>query len=627
LSEDIARSSEEISRSSEDQGAACGFHVAAGRWPPPPSGVPRIPDAGGIGISARKTKESLGGTVIFGIDLGTTNSLIACLKDGAPAAIPNVHGSVLTPSVVSVDEDGSILVGAVARERLVTKPAHSIASFKRLMGTGQAATLAGRSFRPEDLSALVLRALKADAEHATGEAVEDVIISVPAYFNDAQRKATRLAGQLAGLNVLRLVNEPTAAALFHGIADRDGDNTFLIVDLGGGTFDVSILERFNGVMEVRATGGDSFLGGDDFSAAMVHLLARKAGLAERERDHGPNAAALRFAAESAKRALGQHASCEVDLQAAGLGLIPLALHEFEQACEPLLERLRTPIERALRDARLRAAELDEIVLVGGASRMPMVRRLIAQLFGRLPARHLDPDQTIALGAAVCAGLVARDAAFEEMVLTDVCPHTLGIEVAETDGHGGFNGDVFLPIIERNTVVPASRVKTVQTVRGGQAKLTVEIFQGESRYCSQNIRLGDVTLEIPPLSAGEVKVDVRYTYDVNGILDVDIASEKHGVAHNLVIRKLAGDVSDEDIARRRVELAGLRVHPRDQDENRLVIERASRLYEQLLGDEREALGRRMGQFDALLGRQEPREIAADRAAFLSALDALERGPTW
>jgi molecular chaperone HscC len=565
--------------------------------------------------------------VIFGIDLGTTNSLITFLRDGVPTAVPNVHGSPLTPSVVSVDEDGSVLVGATARERLVTQPRRSAASFKRLMGTAQKLTLGGVAYRPEDLSALVLRSLKADAEQATGEEVRDVIVSVPAYFNDQQRKATRVAGELAGLNVLRLVNEPTAAALFHGIHERDADATFLVIDLGGGTFDVSILERFNGVMEVRATGGDSFLGGDDFTAALATLLARKADLDERRQAEPAIAAALRFAAESAKRALASGIACEVDLQGIAAGTHTLTQAEFEKACEPLLDRLRAPIERALRDARLRVADLDEIALVGGASRMPMVRRLVAQLFGRLPARHLDPDQTIALGVAVCAGLVSRDAAFEEMVLTDVCPHTLGIRISESDARGGRVDDVFLPIIERNTVVPASRVKQVCTVGDGQAAMVVEIFQGEARHCGQNIRLGSVEVKVPPRKAGEVKVDVRYTYDVNGILDVDIVVDEHGISHNVVIRKLAGDVSDEDIARRRAELAALKVHPRDQERNRLVLERANRLYEQLLGDEREQVGRWLGQFEATLARQEPHEIAAACTQFASALDAVERGPTW
>ena len=565
--------------------------------------------------------------MIFGIDLGTTNSLIAWLKDGVPTTIANVHGHVLTPSAVSVDADGSVLVGATARERLVTHPKRSAASFKRLMGTEQKLTLAGVHYRPEDLSALVLRSLKADAEQATGEKVEEVIISVPAYFNDQQRKATRLAGELAGLKVLRLVNEPTAAALFHGIHEREADATFLVIDLGGGTFDVSILERFSGVMEVRATGGDSFLGGDDFTEAMLQLLARNAGLDDKALAEPAKNGALRHAAESAKRALASGTSCEVDLQGLGLDKFSVTTAEFEKACEPLLERLRAPIERALRDARLRVADLDEIALVGGASRMPMVRRLVSQLFGRLPARHLDPDQTIALGVAVCAGLASRDAAFEEMVLTDVCPHTLGIHVSEDDGRGGHIGDVFLPIIERNTVVPASRVKTVQTAHDNQTRLSVAIFQGESRHCSQNIELGSVELTIPPLKAGAVKVDVRYTYDVNGILDVDVAVADHGIEKNLVIRKLAGDVSDEEIARRRVELAALKVHPRDQDQNRLVLERANRLYEQLLGDERETVGRWLGQFEAALSRQDGKEIAEARKQFATALDTLERGPVW
>ena len=565
--------------------------------------------------------------MIFGIDLGTTNSLIAWLKDGVPTTIANVHGHVLTPSAVSVDADGSVLVGATARERLVTHPKRSAASFKRLMGSGQKLTLGGTSYRPEDLSALVLRSLKADAEQATGEKVEEVIISVPAYFNDQQRKATRLAGELAGLKVLRLVNEPTAAALFHGIHERDADATFLIIDLGGGTFDVSILERFSGVMEVRATGGDSVLGGDDFTEAMLQLLARRSGLDDKALADPAKNGALRHAAESAKRALASGANCEVDLQGLGLDKFTVTTAEFEKACEPLLERLRAPIERALRDARLRVADLDEIALVGGASRMPMVRRLVSQLFGRLPARHLDPDQTIALGVAVCAGLTSRDEAFEEMVLTDVCPHTLGIRIAEDDGHGGHIGDVFLPVIERNTVVPASRVKTVQTVVDNQTKLSVAIFQGESRHCSQNIELGSVELKIPPFKAGAVKVEVRYTYDVNGILDVDVAVADHGIEKNLVIRKLAGDVSDAEIERRRVELAALKVHPRDQDQNRLVLERANRLYEQLLGDERETVGRWLGQFEAVLSRQDGKEIAEARKQFATALDTVERGPIW
>jgi molecular chaperone HscC len=564
--------------------------------------------------------------VILGIDLGTTNSLISCLEDGRPRALPNALGQFLTPSVVSVDDAGVVLVGQVARERAVTHPGRTAASFKRLMGTREMVKLGDRSFSPEDLSALVLRALKADAEAALGGVVEEVVISVPAYFNDQQRKATRLAGELAGLNVRRLVNEPTAAALFHGIHDRENDARFLVFDLGGGTFDVSILDRFSGIMEVRATGGDSFLGGDDFTATLQELIARKAGLSAK--DQKPHLAGLRFVAEAAKRRLTSEPSVDVALPpGVAAREVRVTQEEFEQACQPLLDRLRAPVERALRDARMRAADLAEIVLVGGATRMPAVRRLAAQMFGRIPARHPDPDQTVALGAAVCAGLVARDAAFEEVVMTDVCPHSLGTRVSEDDGRGFVVSDVFLPVIERNTVVPASRERTVCTVHDNQASLRVDVFQGESRLCSQNVHLGGVELAIPPRKAGEVTATIRYTYDVNGILDVDIEVEKAGLSRNLVIKQLAGDVSDEEVARRRQELAGLKVHPREQEENRVQVERANRLYQQLLGDEREQVGRWLNQFLGTLERQDPRAILAARTAFAQALDSMERGGTW
>jgi molecular chaperone HscC len=563
--------------------------------------------------------------LIFGIDLGTTNSLVSCIDDGRPRAFANALGQVLTPSVVSIDDQGVILVGQTARERLFTHPARTAASFKRLMGTQEAVRLGDRAFKPEELSALVLRSLKADVEAALGVEMRDVVISVPAYFNDQQRKATRLAGELAGLNVARLINEPTAAALFHGIQDQ-AEAKFLVFDLGGGTFDVSILERFSGVMEVRATGGDSFLGGDDFTRVLQDLIARKADVGERAATaHGPE---LSFVAEMAKRRLTAEATTTVVLPAVlGGGQVKVSQEEYETASRPLLERLRAPVERALRDARLRAAELDEIVLVGGATRMPAVRKLVAQLFGRLPARHVDPDQTVGLGAGVCAGMLERNEAFEEIVLTDVCPHSLGTRVAEDDGRGGFLGDIFLPIIERNTVVPASRVRSVSTLHDNQSMLQVDVYQGESRLCSQNIHLGGVEIPIPPRKAGEVSADIRYTYDVNGILDVDIDVEKAGVSRNLVIRKLAGQVSDEEIERRRAELASLKVHPRQQEENRVLIERANRLYQQLLGEEREQVGRWLNQFLSTLERQDPRAIAAARPALASALASLERGEVW
>lgn len=560
--------------------------------------------------------------MILGIDLGTTHSLISYLKDGVPEVIANAHGEFLTPSVVSVDENGTLLVGATAKERLLKYPERSVASFKRLMGSTTVVKLGNHAFKPEDLSALILRSLKADAEAVLKHEVREVIISVPAYFNDQQRKATRLAGELAGLTVIQLLNEPTAAALFHGIQDRNTEAKFLIFDLGGGTFDVSILEKFDGIMEVHATGGDSFLGGDDFTQVLVDWFIQQTNIASKK-NNAALMAAICFAAEAVKCKLSTQQQADMSMLIDGVPkTLTISQETFEAQCKPLLERLRAPIERALRDARLRTTDLDEVVLVGGATRMPIVRKLVAQLFARLPSRYIDPDQTIALGVAVCAGLRLRNEAFSEVVLTDVCPHSLGVRVSEEDGRGGWFRDIFLPIIERNTVIPASRVRTICTVADNQAHLNVDIYQGESRSCNNNVKLGSVTMAIPPKPAGEVSLSVRYTYDINGILDVDVVVDQTGTTSNLLIKELAGNVSDADVERRRLELAALKIHPRDQEENRLALERANRLYEQFLGYERQQVGDLLSRFNSILETQDIPAIGKARQELTHALDYLE-----
>lgn len=568
--------------------------------------------------------------MILGIDLGTSNSLICQLQDGQPVPIPNALGEALTPSVVALDESGTLLVGAAAREHMAKRPLHAQAAFKRHMGSSEKLKLGDKTFRPEDLSALVLSQLKRDAEAALGQEVKEVVISVPAYFTDKQRKATLLAGELAGLKVVRLLNEPTAAALAHGIKDRDDEATFLVFDLGGGTFDVSILERFSGVMEVRATGGDSYLGGEDFTDALAQHIAAQVGLQTPMREDLALRQRLRQLADKAKRQLTFQGSVDVDLAGiAGATQASLSVSqaEFEKACELLLARLRAPLEQALRDARIRVADLDEVVLVGGATRMPMIRRLVSQLFGRLPARLPDPDQTVGLGAAICAGMWAQDEAFQDVVMTDVCPHTLGTKVSSETAGGGTIDDIFLPILERNTVVPASRVCTVVTARDQQRQVMVQIYQGEHRFCRQNVLLGELEVDVPPRPAGEVKIDIRYTYDLNGVLDVDVAVPEHGIQHNLLIKRLAGDVSDEEIAERRELLRSLKVHPRDQSRNRLVLERAERLYQTLLGDRREVVGRWLLQFEQVLNNQDARQIDAHCRDLSEALDRIEGDPMW
>lgn len=558
--------------------------------------------------------------MIIGIDLGTTNSLAGVWREGRAELIPNALGEYLTPSAVSLADDGTLLIGSAARDRLVSHPEQSAAAFKRLMGSGRTTRLGSRELRPEDLSALVLRTLKEDAEHYLGEPVEEAVISVPAYFNDTQRKATRLAGELAGLRVDRLVNEPTAAALAYGLhqqTDADG-RRFLVFDLGGGTFDVSILEWFDGVMEVHATAGDNFLGGEDFVEALVAGFLAEHGLTRETLDRR-ELSLLWAQMEGAKRSLNQHAAVTIRLPRKG-GVLEWQVTQeaYEGLSRPLLERLRQPVERSMRDAGLRLAEIDEVVLVGGSTRKTLVQRLVARMFGRLPLRSINPDEVVGLGAAVLAGLKARDAALEEVVLTDVCPYTLGVAISTKDGGRTVDG-LFSPILERNTIIPASRERHYVAIEDYQSAIDLQVYQGESPFVRDNVLLGLLRVPLPRLPKEESQVAVRFTYDVNGLLEVEAKVVAKGSVHNLVIEQQKGGLDRAEIARRLAQLAALKVHPRDQAENQAMIARAERLYAESLGDERSRIAEMLAQFLLLLERQNAQEIHRARVALRSALE--------
>jgi len=562
--------------------------------------------------------------MIVGIDLGTTNSLVAVWRDGATQLVSNALGELLTPSVVGLDDEGHVLVGKAARERLQTHPGTTTALFKRHMGSAHEVKLGARSYRPEELSALVLKSLKADVERAFGEPVTEAVISVPAYFSDAQRKATRVAGELAGLKVDKLINEPTAAALAYGLHQKEGETSFLVFDLGGGTFDVSILELFEGVMEVRASAGDNFLGGEDFDQLLMeHFVSLHKGETAFPTIHSVKQA-LRREAERVRKALGQEASVDFVLRHADREWRQsITQDQLIKLYTPLLDRLRAPIERALRDARIRVADLDEILLVGGTTRMPLIRKLTASLFGRFPSITLNPDEVVAQGAAIQAALKARDSALEEVVLTDVCPYTLGIEVSRTMGKVQEAGH-YLPIIERNSVVPVSRVKTVNTLQDNQRHVIVNIFQGESRLVKDNIALGELEIQVPPHKAGEVEIDVRFTYDSNGILEADVRIPMTGEAHTLVIENNPGVLSAAEIQERLKALESLKIHPREQQVNTHMVARLERLYQEYLGDARELIGMWASQFQQVLETQDERQIGEVRKRLAEQVDRFERG---
>jgi molecular chaperone HscC len=523
---------------------------------------------------------------------------------------------------VGIDTDGHVLVGEAARERLQTHPGLTAALFKRYMGSARVMRLGNRDFRPEELSALVLRSLKADAEAFLGEEVTEAVITVPAYFSDAQRKATRVAGELAGLRVERLLNEPTAAALAYGMHEGQRETQFLVFDLGGGTFDVSILEMFEGVMEVRASAGDNMLGGEDF-ASMIAELAFARGIPDAARADASFMQRLAARAEAAKRELGAQgkASFEISWQGSQ-ARVELDAEAFEKLSEPLLNRLWRPIERALRDARIRAADLDNVVLAGGATRMPMIRSLATRMFGRFPAVGLNPDEVVALGAAVQAGLKMKDKALDETVMTDVCPYTLGTEVVRSLEQGTIVEGYYAPIIERNTVVPVSKVQRFFPVHAQQREILITVYQGESRMVRDNIRLGEVKVAIEPGTPHANGVDVRFTYDVNGLLEVEVSVVATGETRRLVIESGQAHMSAADIARRLEALSALKIHPRDTLENRTLLARAERMYEQLLGTARDHVGQMIMRFEQVLATQDVRLISRDAAQFRDALKAIE-----
>ncbi|MFB9264100.1 Hsp70 family protein [Bradyrhizobium erythrophlei] len=559
--------------------------------------------------------------MIVGIDLGTTNSLVGVWRDGAAVLIPNALGHTVTPSAVSLGDDGAILVGLSARERLSTHPARTVTAFKRYMGTDRLSFLGDKGYRPEELSALVLRSLKADAEAYLRESVDEAVITVPAYFNDLQRKATKTAGALAGLRVNRLLTEPTAAALAYGRNVQADDELLLVADLGGGTFDVSLLHRFEGIVEVRATAGDTWLGGEDFVDAIeAAFKARPGG------DVQVTPAALRRQAELAKRRLSAEETATISIMHDGKPIDwTLGREQFEAICEPLLVRVRAPIERALRDAKVDPDSLSRIVLAGGASQMPAFRRLIARLFRRLPVYQINPEEVVARGAAVRAGMIARDAALEETVMTDVAPFTLGIETEIQ--HGEHSGErsygIYMPIIERNTVIPASRSNVVTTVRNNQRAMTLRVFQGEARLVKDNVLLGELVIKLPPGPAGQEKVDVRFTYDSSGLLEVRATTLSTSRVETLVIEGNPGLLQPDEIARRLSELAKLRIHPRDDAQNSALVARAERLFEERLGDERTAIGNALAHFIAVLDRQNPDEIGEARRSLAGLVEQLDR----
>ena len=568
---------------------------------------------------------------IIGIDLGTTNSLAAVWRNGTSELIPNSLGEYLTPSVVSVDSDGTILVGAAARDRLITHPEHTAAGFKRSMGTGRRYELGSRVFTAEDLSSFVLRRLREDAEAYLGEVVDEAVVSVPAYFAESQRAATKRAGALAGLKVERLVNEPSAAAMAGHIGEGDGDKVCLVFDFGGGTLDVSLVERFENVVSVTAVSGDNYLGGRDFDELIARGFCQDCGLSFDDLSRQRQETLVRQA-ETCKMALTTQEPVIMAVADEEISASIALTHEWViRKSGVLFQRMLAPVRKVFMDAGMGVDELDELVMVGGSSHMPAVRRYIAKALGREPASGARPDTAIAVGAGICSGMKVRADGLRELVLTDVCPFTLGINVineAQPDKAR------MSPIIERNSVLPTSKEGIYYTARDNQPAIDVKIYQGEQRYCDDNTYLGHLEVAVPPAPRGEQYVRVRFTYDINGLLEVDVVG-KNGQSGRLVLQ--GAGMSQEEVETRLKELESLKMHPRDQEGARTLIARGERLYAMTVGQMRDQVAWMLDWYQLQLSTQESLRIAkasrkaeaffdqAEAYIGLSDLPALELDP--
>lgn len=517
--------------------------------------------------------------MIIGIDLGTTNSLVSVwTEERGITMIPTPFGETLTPSVVGVDADGSILVGRKAKERLLTHPDKTIALVKRSMGDDVELTLDGKKYKPEELSAYILKSLKHDAEQFLGEEVRQCMISVPAYFTNAQRQATKSAAKIAGLEVLRLINEPTAAALAYGI-QQETNCQYLVLDLGGGTFDVTLLDYFENVLSVSSSSGDKKLGGEDFTREIETYIRQTLELDD---EHLSTSDRIKIynAAESLKTMLADNEEVETTIPlSGGEAKIAFSNFTFRRISETLLQRIKATIIRTIRDAEVELDEIDKVILVGGSSRMKIYQHYIRSLLKKPPELNINIDESICVGVTAAVELKRENPAFGQVILTDVAPHSLGVDVSKHTTHGWTSG-FFSAIIDRNSFVPCSFEKSYSTVEPFQSSIQFTIYQGESFDVKNNLKIGSLSINLIPRAETQT-VSCRFTYDIDGVLLVDIVSDNAEQNVQSVFIENEGQLNDRDLEWAIQRLGEVKKDNAFESTNEFLIAWADRLYMETL----------------------------------------------
>ena len=554
---------------------------------------------------------------IIGIDLGTTNSLACIWRNGSPVLIKNSLGSTITPSVVGVDDSNDIVVGDIAKERLITDPDKTASEFKRTLGTKRTYNVGANIFSSEQLSSLVLKKIKEDAETFLGEEVTEAIISVPAYFDDCRRSATKQAAEMLGLKVERLINEPSAAALAYMQKHGFEDGTYMVIDFGGGTLDVSMIDSFDSIMEILAVAGNNQLGGKDFNEAVYHRFLDE-NLLDENLLTAEQKASIYKTAETCKIALS---SVPMSIMSVNINdknyTLTLDNNSLIKIAHEVFEKIGEPVRRVLRDSHMNVSEVKDIILVGGSCKMPTVAAYVERLTGRKPCTDIDPDTAICVGAGIFAGMKNRNVDFKDVILTDICPFSLGTDVLDMRTRE----QIMDFIIQRNSMLPSSKTHEYYAASDNQTELRIVIYQGESIVPSNNIKLGELRLNCPPTPIHEFIASVRLTYDINGILVVDVTTSDKKT-HSKVILNESNTMSEEELAKCKSQLDKLRLAPSGEEQYQLLIARAERIIEETLSFERRQITEALLSYKSCLKNGNERDIRIFTKKFARFLDQIE-----